>query len=142
MRDLYSNLKIVEAIPPAALGADNTPAAIDRLGFESAALAIHIGVGGITFSGTNKVEYVLTHSDDDTTYINVVDGDMIGVTGITNGIIKSLIAAHGSPTVSKYGYIGNKRYLKLLADFSGTHGTPTPMSAVVALGNAADLPVT
>jgi hypothetical protein len=43
---------------------------------------------------------VLTHSDDDSTYTNVADADMLGVTGITGGIIKSLIAAHAAATVS------------------------------------------
>jgi hypothetical protein len=33
--------------------------------------------------------------------------------------------------VYRFGYKGGKRYLKLLADFSGTHGTGTPVAAVV-----------
>lgn len=142
MRDLYHNLKVVEAIAPAALDADNTPAAIDRLGFEAVALAIHVGVGGITFSGTNKVEFKLTHSDDDDTYTAVTVDDVQGLDSVgTGGIVKSLTAAHAAATVTKFGYVGNKRYLKLLADFSGTHGAGTPMSALALLGGAADLPV-
>jgi hypothetical protein len=33
--------------------------------------------------------------------------------------------------VQKIGYIGGKGYLKLTADFSGTHGTGTGISAVL-----------
>lgn len=62
MRDLISNLGVKIAIPAASYAADNTPAAIDLRGFESAVFAIHVGVGGITFSGSNKVEFVLTHT--------------------------------------------------------------------------------
>jgi hypothetical protein len=41
----------------------------------------------------------------------------------TGGIVKSLIAAHAAADTTEVGYIGGKRYLKVLADFSGTHGT-------------------
>jgi hypothetical protein len=94
-----------------------------------------IGVGGITFSGVNKIEFVLTHSDDDSSYAAVTDADMLGVTGIVTGIIKSLIVAHAAAAVYRFGYVGGKRYLKLLADFSGTHGTGTALQAAVVKGN-------
>jgi len=135
-RDIVSKLTPVQVFGPITLAADNTPAAIDLQGFSSAALNLSIGIGGITFDSTNKIEFVLTHSDDNSTYTAVTDADMQGVTGITTGIIKSLVAAHAAAAVYEFGYIGQKRYLKLLADFSGTHGTGTPLSAVVIKGNA------
>ncbi|RTL96152.1 hypothetical protein EJV44_11275 [Ancylobacter aquaticus] len=142
MRDIISNIAVVEAIPPAAYAADNTPAAVDIKGFDSAMLSIHVGVGGITFSGTNKIEFKLTHSDDDSTYAAVTIDDVQGIASVgAGGIIKSLIAAHAAPTITRVGYVGNKRYLKLLADFSGTHGTATPLSATVVKGHAASRPV-
>lgn len=136
MQDLHNNIVVVEAIAPEVLTDDNTPAAIDLQGYESAALAIHVGVGGITFTTTNKVEFKLTHSDDDSTYTAVDVDDVEGLSSVAEGgIVKSLIEAHAAATVTQFGYIGGKRYLKLLADFSGTHGTGTPMSAVVVKGN-------
>lgn len=134
MKDIYSESAIVELLPIATIAADNTPVAVDLLGFEAAEIALAIGVGGITFTGANKIEFVLTHSDDNSTYTNVTDADMKGVTGITTGIIKALTAAHATAEVIKYGYLGGKRYLKLLADFSGTHGTGTPLAACVVKG--------
>jgi hypothetical protein len=136
MKDLHSKLAIAELLPVATYAADNTPAKVDLLGFEAAEIALAIGVGGITFSGTNKIEFVLTASDDDSTYNAVTDNDMLGVTGITTGIIKSLVAAHAASEVFRCGYVGGKRYLKLLADFSGTHGTGTPLAASVVEGYA------
>lgn len=94
-------------------------------------LALHIGVGGITFTGTNKIEFVLTHSDD----------DVQGVTGVTNGIVKALKTAHAAAAVTKIGYIGYRRYLKVLADFSGTHGTGTPIAVAAILGRPHSAPV-
>jgi hypothetical protein len=140
MRDLHSHLLASVAIGCAALAADNTPAAIDLKGYNAAEILISVGIGGITFSGTNKVEFKLTHSDDDSTYTAVADADMLGVTGITTGIIKSLVAAHPAAAVYRFGYKGGKRYLKLLADFSGTHGTATPISAMVLLSHGFSTP--
>lgn len=142
MRDLHNNIGLAVALPAAAYDADNTPAAIDLQGFESAVVAISVGVGGITFTGTNKVEFKLTHSDDDSSYSAVTVADVLGLDSVgTGGIIHSLTAAHAAATVTKVGYIGGKRYLKLLADFGGTHASPTPMAATVIKGNAHSRPV-
>lgn len=135
-RDLASKLTPVQVYGPITAAADNTPAAIDLQGFSSAVIYLAIGAGGITFDSTNKIEFVLTHSDDNVTYSNVTDADVQGVTGITSGIVKSLTAAHASADVTEIGYIGQKRYLKWLNDFSGTHGTGTPLSVTLIKGNA------
>jgi len=140
MRDMHSEMTAVVAIGAAVLSADNTPAAIDLQGYDAAEIILMIGAGGITFSGTNKIEFVLTHSDDNSTYANVADVDMLGVSGISSGIIKSLTAAHASAAAYRFGYKGGKRYLKLLADFSGTHGTGTAIAAVVLKGEGHNQP--
>jgi hypothetical protein len=134
MKDLHSGVSVATLIGAAVLSADNTPVSVDRAGFEGVEIVLAIGAGGITFSGTNKIEFVLTHSDDDSTYTNVADADLLGVSGTANGIIKALTAAHASPASYRFGYKGGKRYLKLLADFSGTHGTGTAMAATAILG--------
>lgn len=139
MRDLYNNLAVVEAIAPATYDADNTPVAIDLREFKSAMLSLQIGVGGITFTGTNKVEFKLTHADlkvnggepEAGDYVAVTQDDVQGVTVASGGIIKSLTAAHAAASLTRVGYIGHKSFLKLLADFSGTHAAGTPISAVV-----------
>lgn len=141
MRDIHNNIGIVTGIAPAVYSADTTPAAIDLLGFEAAEVVVHVGVGGITFSGTNKIEFVLTHSDDDVSYSNVALADVLGLESVTSGIVLALTAAHAAATVTRVGYIGGKRYLKLLADFSGTHGAGTPIAATVVKGDALSRPV-
>lgn len=135
MKDLHSIIEVAELIAAATYSADNTPVAVDLLGFESAEIALAIGAGGITFTSTNKIEFVLTHSDDNSTYTNVTADDLLGVSSVTSGIVKSLDAAHATADVTRFGYRGGKRYLKLLADFSGTHGTGTPIGAVVVKGH-------
>lgn len=139
-RDNFSGNFPIGVIAPAVLAADNTPAAIDLRDYGSALLLLHIGVGGITFSGTNKIEFVLTHSDDDSTYTAVTDDDVIkdslAPATVSNGIVRALTAAHAGATLQKLGYIGGKRYVKLLADFGGTHGTGTPIAASIVRGRA------
>ena len=134
MKDIHSEITLTEIFGPVVMTADNTPAAIDLNGYEAVELVLQIGAGGITFDATNKIEFVLTHSDDDSTYTAVTDSDMLGVSGISSGIIKSLVAAHAAAAAYRFGYKGGKRYLKLLADFSGTHGTGTPIGALLIKG--------
>lgn len=135
MKDIHSDLTVVSAIGAAVLAADNTPAAIDLRGYNAAEIVLAIGIGGITFDATNKIEFKLTHSDDDTTYTAVEVKDVLGAVSIgTGGIIKALTAAHAAAAAYRFGYVGGKRYLKLLADFSGTHGAGTPIAALVLKG--------
>ena len=140
MKDLHSGFKAVVAIAAASLTADPTPPAIDRRGYEAVELLLSVGVGGITLDGTNKVEFKLTHSDDNVTYDAVEQKDVLGTTVAAGGIVKSLVAAHAAAAAYRFGYKGNRRYLKLLPDFSGTHGTGTPISAIALLGYGHDNP--
>jgi hypothetical protein len=134
MKDISQLLSGVFALPPAVYAADNTPAAVDLADYNAAALYLLIGVGGITFSSSNKIEFKLTHSDDDSSYTAVSQADVRGVIVGTGGIIKALTAEQAAPAITEIGYVGGKQYLKLLADFSGTHGTGTPLAALVVKG--------
>lgn len=140
-RDGTVTLFPIAAIEPATLSADPTAIAVDVRGYQSATIMLSIGVGGITFTGTNKIEFVLTHSDDGTTYTAVTDDDlvkdMLTPATVTNGVVRALTAAHAAATLQKIGYVGGRAYLKLLPDFSGTHGTGTPISATVIRSRAA-----
>lgn len=141
MKDIHSDMTVVQAIGAVVLSADNTPAAIDLQGYNSAEIVLAIGIGGITFDATNKVEFKLTHSDDDSTYEAVDIDDVLGLDTVgTGGIIKSLVAAHAAAACYRVGYIGGRRYLKLLADFSGTHGAGTPVAAMVIKGHGYNQP--
>lgn len=131
MRDLHQESNVAVAIGAATVGATTTPAAIDLAGYQGAEIVLAIGVGGITFTGVNKIDYVLTHSLDDATYNAVTDADVLGAPPIVGGVIKSLQAAHAAAAVYRYGYVGPRRYLKLQALFSGTHATGTIMAATV-----------
>jgi hypothetical protein len=134
MRDIHTSVFANTLIPVATYSADTTPTGVDLQGFDAAEIIIAQGAGGITFSGTNKIEYVLEHSDDNSAWTKCTDADVIGVTGLTTtGIIKALTSAQ-TAAVFRYGYKGGKRYVRLTADFSGTHGTGTILGAYLIEG--------
>ncbi|RIA37481.1 hypothetical protein DFR49_3366 [Hephaestia caeni] len=141
MKDIHSGMALVSVIGAAVVSASTTPAAIDLQGYNAAEIVLAVGAGGITFSGTNKIEFVLTHSDDDDTYVAVDASDVLGAVDVgEGGVIKALTSAHADPTVHRFGYKGGRRYLKLLAKFSGTHGTGTPIAALAILGHGYSQP--
>lgn len=124
----------VEAIPAAAYTTTvATSAGIDVSDYDGVAVVLAIGAGGITFSDTNKIEISLTDSDDNSTFVAVADADVPEVT-VTSGIIKSLVAAHATAAIYTFTYMGDARYLKVTATFSGTHGTGTPLACSVVRG--------
>ena len=132
---------MAQSVGPATLSADANGAWIDTLGFDSVAIAIAVGVGGITFDPTNRLDIRIESSDDGSTSNGgVAQGDIqsygSSVTVGANGIVKSYTSAHPNPDVTKVGYIGNSRYIRVIADFSGTHATGTAISGTVIMGRA------
>ena len=139
MQDLSNNIKIMQSIAPAVLDADANGTGVDTQGFENVAIVIDTGVEGVTLSGTNKIEFELEHSDDDSTYVDMASADVNGSLG-TNGLVLTLDANAETPQVSEIDYLGAKRYVRVVANFSGTHGTGTPMSTGVILGKPRHAP--
>ncbi|KNY18531.1 hypothetical protein AKG11_03565 [Shinella sp. SUS2] len=148
MKDLHSKISAMPIIM-AALSADNTPSALDLKGYDSAEILLGVGIGGVTFTGTDKIEFKLTHADDKADgsapdagdFSAVALKDVLGVESVgSGGIIKALTAAHPAAAAYRVGYKGGKRWLKLLADFSGTHGSATPLGVFLLRGNGFDNP--
>lgn len=143
MREMHSVLSPAVLIAPAVLAADNTPAVVDLAQFDAAMILLQIGAGGITFTGTNKIEFVLSHGDTAVAgeHTPVAQADVGGVTVTGSGIVRALTAAKAAADVTEISYLGTKRYLSLLADFSGTHGTGTGIAATVLRGFPLSAPV-
>ncbi len=143
IKDLASRTSSVQVIGPATLAADNTPAAIDLQGFQSAEILISVGAGGITFDANDRIDFTVSESDDGTNFSYVTAAELSGKYApatVTNGVVLSLATAHANPSVLEVGYIGGKRYLEVLAHFVGTHGTGTPISIAIVKGNPRTIP--
>ena len=142
MRDLKNNIGVVQSLAPAARDADANGTGVDLQGFESATIVIDMGAEGITLSSTNKIEIELEHSDDNSTFTDVTSSaDVIGATPDSSGVIATFDANTEIPAVATVGYIGGKRYIRAIANFSGTHGTGTPLSVSVIKSHARKNPV-
>lgn len=141
--------KLTVLITPAVLSADTTPSTWDVRDGANAIIDLAIGAGGITFDATNKIEFTLQHADySDTTgvvgtFADVATGDVVvdgNVVAVTSGIVLALVAAHATGTAHIIEYVGAKGALKFKADFSGTHGTGTPISATGRLQRGRNVP--
>ena len=141
IRDLHDNLSTALLVAPQTATADVTPVSVDLLGFRAAMVLLYIGIGGITFTGTNKIEFILEHSNDNSTWNAVAQSDVLGPTVAAGGIVRSLVAAKAAADVQEISYIGGRRYVRLTPDFSGTHGTGTPMTAFMVRGMPEQVPV-
>jgi hypothetical protein len=136
MKDMHSNIKVVHAITPQAVG--TTGAAngklsevIDRQGYESVEFAFSSGASASTADTITPIVY---ESDTATSadFTAVDDADLLG----TEDAQKLTLAAAGS---SKIGYRGNKRYVGLRLYGVGT--ATAIVSAVAVLGNPHQAPV-
>lgn len=134
VRDLHSNLSSILLIAPASPTSDTTPISVDNRGFGACMIMLYIGIGGITFTTSNKIEFILEHSTDNASWSPVANSDVMGVTVATGGIVRSLTAAKAAADIQEMSYVGGLRYVRLTADFSGTHATGTPMFAAAIRG--------
>jgi hypothetical protein len=135
MKDIHNKILAAELIAPNIYDGDIPSAPVDLVDYEAAEVLLHIGAGGIPFTDTARIDFKLMHSEDGSNYSAVKSSDLVGSPPVgEGGIIKSLTAAHATASLDQFGYIGGKRYLKLLADFSGTHETGTPIAALVVKG--------
>ena len=139
MRDIASNLRQSVGLFPAVQTATPSVTAIDRKGFRGLALILQTGAGGITFTGTNKLDWIVEHSDDGSSWTAVVAADLLTGQGTnptvaTGGIVESYTAAKAAASTNEYGYIGSKRYVRATPTFGGTHSTGTVVAALAILG--------
>lgn len=127
MRDLSNNIGPIAALVPQVLSATNTSAAIDIRGFNSAALIINTGAIVASGNFTAKLQESDTTTSGD--FTDVAAADLIG----------ALPAVLAASTVYKQGYIGTRRYLRLVITLNS--GTSIAAGAVIVRGNPVDAPV-
>lgn len=132
-KDLTLSAVPVQALAPASRTADVDGTGIDLQGFESALVVFDCGAEGVTLSGTDKIALELEESDDDITYTDVAAADMVGEEAA--GVVKTLDANAEAPGVYSVSYIGEKRYIRPVLNFSGTHGAGTVIGCVVVKGH-------
>lgn len=134
MDDQVFSLSPASTLVPAVRTADANGATVDLKGFEAATVVIHCGAEGDTLSSTVFIEFKVQHSDNGSDWAAVAQADIVGATVATGGVIAKLADNADAPAVIKAGYIGGKRYIRVVDDRTGTHTNGTPTQAVVVRG--------
>lgn len=145
--DLVSDIQAPLGLILATLDADDETPTVDTQKWKSVAFGWYVGIGGITFTTTNRLDIVIQESDDDSNWTEVVEEDLILPYGLTygtaaSGIVKSYTAAKAAADTAYtlVGYRGKMRYARLKFEFGGTHSSGTPMAAIVIQGHPAMRP--
>jgi len=127
MRDLASNIGIATALTPAVHAATVKGQTIDTLGFQTVAVVITSGA----IAGDGDFTAKLQESDSTT------DGDFTDVAA--DHLIGTLPASLAADSAVKQGYIGYKRYVRLVV--TKNSGTSVAAGAVAVLSGAHTRPV-
>jgi hypothetical protein len=136
MQDLSNNIELGNSIINAVKTAAEDGSGIDLQGFEEATAVVSVGAEGDTLSGSVYFEVSLEHSDDDSTYTDCVQADIVNGTIDAGGIwLKLDGTTGGDPDTAggqwQVGYVGGKRYVRLVLAKTGTHSTGTPISGLI-----------
>lgn len=110
--DLHSNMKQVQAIIPAAIGANatKTGAIIDRQGYGGVEFVI--SYGSITTTGTIVTAVVMEGSVTGT-LTSVANADLLGTEALASLLAGARVAGTGKEVAKRIGYTGLKRYVQL-----------------------------
>lgn len=130
-RSLKDTLKFSNVLEPQTYSADATTDSVDNA--EGMSTTFLVNAGDFDFSETNNVDLVVQHSDDNTTFTAVADADIHDAEDGANGIAKTLDSTDDKNTVHAVHYRGNKRYVHLSLEETGT--VSVPMSVVAVQGH-------
>ena len=144
MKDLYNHIKPVQAIAPILVLDATVPAAVevDLAGFNSAVIEISNAAKPIGDTGT--ITLAVTHADDNGSgvagsYADVAAADIQGATP-ASGVVFTLATAAQAAAVTKIGYVGGKRFIKLTFAEASSNSTGTIIGVNVIKGHPLDIP--
>lgn len=141
LKDLKSKLALSNLKDAATYTSDQNSASIDLKDHNGAVLAVCVGQSGDTLSGSVKIELELEESDDNSTWSDCADASLsAAVTGTNTGTFAKIDDAAEDSTVYSVGYKGNKRYVRVVANFTGTHTNGCPLAIFGIKGHGEMLP--
>jgi hypothetical protein len=126
-RDLFNITEAEQSLRPAARTASANGAGVDLKGFHSALVIIDVG---LRTDGSHTFE--LQESDDNTTFTAVADADL-------QGTEPAVTSAATDEVIYELGYLGGKRYLRVIVTVSGAT-TGAVYGASIVRGHPSDIP--
>ena len=141
MKDLSNNISPAVSIINAVKTAAGNGTGVDLQGYESATVLVDVGAEGDTLSSSVYFELSLEESDDNSTFTDVAQAGVIDGTIDSGGIFLKLDGTTGGDPdttggIFRIGYVGGKRYIRVVLAKTGTHSNGTPIGAMVVRGHA------
>lgn len=141
MKDLSNNIVPVVSIINAVKTAAANGTGVDLQGYEGATVIVDVGAEGDTLSSSVHFEISLEESDDNSTFTDVAQAGIIDGTISAGGIFLKLDGTtNGDPGTTggifRVGYVGGKRYIRVVLAKTGTHSNGTPIGAMVVKSHA------
>lgn len=131
LKDLRALVTTTQLVDPATITAVTNSASVDLKSHQNALFAVAVGESGDTLSASVKIELELEESDDDITFTDVADADMLGeVSGTNDGCFAVIDAADEDDAVYTAQYHGSKRYVRAVINVTGTHTNGTPIGII------------
>ncbi len=142
MRDLHSNLGVVQSLDPAVTTSTRVGAPIDRQGYESVEHIVSLGMSGDTLSPSVSLTLKLEESEDGSTWSSVVnDSDVLGPAIDGSGAFALVDDPSEDGQAIAIGYVGDARYCRVQVELAGVHTNGTPVAALALLGHGSVRPV-
>jgi len=141
MKDLSNSISPAVSLAAAVRSAAANGTGVDLQGYESATVLVDVGAEGDTLSSSVHFEISLEESDDDSTYTDVEQAGIVDGTISSGGIFLKLDGSTGGDPdtaggIFRVGYVGGKRYIRVVIAKTGTHSNGTPIGAMVVRGHA------
>lgn len=145
MKDLSHNISVGNSLINAVKTAGANGTTVDLQGFLSATAVVTVGAEGDTLSGTKSFTVALEHSDDNSTWTDAVQADIVNGTIASGGIWLTLDGSDGGDPGTtggewQVGYVGGKRYVRLVLAKTGTHTNGTILSGIIVKGTPLHAP--
>ena len=141
MKDLSNSISPAVALAAAVRTAAANGTGVDLQGYESATVLVDVGAEGDTLSSSVFFEVSLEESDDNSTFTDVEQAGIVDGTIASGGIFLKLDGTTGGDPdttggIFRVGYVGGKRYIRVVLAKTGTHSNGTPLGAMVVKGHA------
>lgn len=136
MKDLISNISITQPLNPILATSTRTGSSVDLRGYNSCVLVANIGFSLDTLTGSLYWTVKIQHSDNGSSWSDCATTDVYG--GVVSYVID---AAAEDETAYKFGYAGEKRYVRLVNTPTGVISSGMPMGFTAIRSTASLSPV-
>ena len=126
----FGNDAVVHSITAATLTGDANGTSADLKEYDGALIVVNVGNSGDTLSGSVKIELEVETSDNNSAWSDAADADLSSsVSGTNTGTFAVIDAGSEDSTTFTTAYLGRERYVRVVANLTGTHSNGTPVAA-------------